>query len=257
MAGSGKDGVVNLNRCAVFCKPEMIDALVRVSRMMHDDQFRVRLTVQHQVAVGINDHGVGILQVKADGSVGRDISCRGRTAEHWRHRDRGSTDLRLYDGGPVVGSVGRIGGANENIVTAEGDVVIAAAMRGGAEGVWGGMSLGFWINDHEVGTGILVLQCPYLMGVWIYAESIVVSGNSVGGDDIAIELVFDNCAALAVGAIGSGAIAIADKDFSVYYRDGVGGEVNSRNAGGENGDRVGSGGDNLRRRGRADLQSDP
>ena len=80
-----------------------------------------------------------------------------------------------------------------------------------AKGVLG-LSLRFRVDDHEVGIAILVLHGPDLLGLRVHLDAVVVSGNGVGVDHIAVEFVFNNRAALAVGAIGSRSIAVAYED---------------------------------------------
>ncbi len=62
-------------------------------------------------------------------------------------------------------------------------------------------------------------------------------------------------ARLAVGAIGRGSIAIADKNVPIQYSDRIRGEVNTWNAGSKNRNRVRSRGCNLRRRNQAGQKS--
>src|SRR4030081_2625237 len=101
--------------------------------MVHDDQFGIGLAVENQISEGIEDHRVGILQVKSDGSVGRDISRRSRGVEDRGHVDHVPANLSLYDGRGCIWIVRRIGGAQKNIVAAKCNIVIAAAMGSRAE----------------------------------------------------------------------------------------------------------------------------
>src|SRR5579863_5980673 len=96
------------------------------------------------------------------------------------------------------------------------------------------------IDDHEIRLGVLILHCPQQVSVGICPESIIVAKDGVGGDDIAIWVVLNDCAAFAVGAIRRDAIAITDKHMSIQYGNRIGSEVDIGNAASEDRNRVGS-----------------
>jgi len=128
--------------------------------------------------------------------------------------------------------VGWIGRAQENIIAAEGDIVISAAMRRRPKRINLAHSV-FRIDDDKVRAAVFVLHCPQVPGSWIHAQSVIVPNHGVGSYQVSVHLVFDNRAALAVGAVRRSIVSVADKNMVVEHGHRVGCRVNPCHAGGK------------------------
>src|SRR5580700_8168993 len=94
------------------------------------------------------------------------------------------------------------------------------------------------IDDHEIRTPVLVLHRPQLLRPWLYLKAVVVALHGVGGDDIAIAVIFNDGAALAVGPVRGSVVPEANEDVAIEYGNRIGLKINSRNTGGECGNSV-------------------
>jgi hypothetical protein len=119
--------------------------------------------------------------------VGRYIGCSSCSAQHRGHNHCAPADLGLHDGGRRVRVVCRIGGANKYVSAAECEVVVAPAVRSGAERVHR-LGLSLRIDDHEIWIAVLVLHRPELVALGIHSKSIIVAKDGVGCNDIAVWL---------------------------------------------------------------------